>query len=107
MRVLLDEHIDRRLKREFGEGFEVATVTERGWNGKDNGELLRSAEEEFDAFVTMDKSIPHQQNVRRLDLVVVLVEAKSNRFEDLSPLMGRVKETLGSTRPGELARVAR
>jgi hypothetical protein len=39
MRVLLDEHLDRRLKREFGEGFVVATVTERGWNGKDNGNI--------------------------------------------------------------------
>jgi hypothetical protein len=55
----------------------------------------------------MDKSIPHQQNVRRLDLAIVLVEAKSNRLEDLSPLMGGVEEALENTRPGALARVSR
>jgi hypothetical protein len=48
MHVLLDENVDRRLKEPFDDDFEVTTVTERGWNGK-NGELFRAAEHEFDA----------------------------------------------------------
>ena len=31
MRLLLDEQLDRRLKRFFGEEYEVVTVQERGW----------------------------------------------------------------------------
>jgi uncharacterized protein (DUF433 family) len=33
MRVLLDENVDRRLKRHFDAEFEVVTVSERGWSG--------------------------------------------------------------------------
>ena len=60
MRVLLDENMDRRLKRAFDSDFAVMTATERGWSGKRNGELLRLAEVEFDALVTMDKSIEYR-----------------------------------------------
>ncbi len=48
MRVLLDENVDRRLKRIFAEDHYVLTVVERGWSGKENGELLELAQEEFD-----------------------------------------------------------
>jgi predicted nuclease of predicted toxin-antitoxin system len=34
MRLLLDENLDRRLKRFFGEEHEVVTVRERRWGGK-------------------------------------------------------------------------
>ena len=50
MRILLDENIDRLLKSLFAPEFEVMTVSERGWEGKANGELLRFAEREFDAW---------------------------------------------------------
>ncbi len=105
MSVLLDENVDRRLKRLFSEGFEVTTVTERGWNGKDNGELLAAAQEEFDALVTMDRGIPHQQNLEGIALVVLLLEAPSNRLIDLAPLVPETKEALGGARPGDVLRV--
>jgi predicted nuclease of predicted toxin-antitoxin system len=49
MRVPLDENIDRRLKQTFDSEFEVVTVTEPGWRGMKDSELLRAAEAEFDA----------------------------------------------------------
>jgi predicted nuclease of predicted toxin-antitoxin system len=52
MRVLVDECVPRRLKRHLP-GHEVRTVPEVGWAGKKNGELLRLAAREFDAFVTV------------------------------------------------------
>ena len=55
MRVLFDENMDRRLKRAFDSDFAVMTVTERGWSGKRNGELLRLAEAEFDALGPVKK----------------------------------------------------
>lgn len=48
MRVLLDEHLDRKLKWQFEPGVEAVTVAERGWKGVKNGELLRLAQAEFD-----------------------------------------------------------
>ena len=49
MRVLLDENLDHRLKRFFGEEHDIVTVRERGWSGKENGELIQDAQREFDA----------------------------------------------------------
>jgi predicted nuclease of predicted toxin-antitoxin system len=39
MRILLDECLPRRLRRELP-GHDVRTVPEMGWSGKKNGALL-------------------------------------------------------------------
>lgn len=75
-------------------------MAEAGWAGKKNGELLRLAEKEFEVFVTTYKGIPHQQNVSRLGLAVVLLRAKSNAYEDLASLMDEANTALGSAEPG-------
>lgn len=105
MRVLLDEMLDRRLARLLSEGMEATTVHQRGWSGKKNGELLEMAAREFDAFLTTDKGIPHQQDLSRFDLIVVLLQARSNSLEDLIPLVKRVPELVSGVHPGELVRV--
>ena len=58
MRVLLDENLPHQLRPLFANSLEVITVSYRGWKGKENGELLRMAAAEFDAFVTTDRGIP-------------------------------------------------
>ena len=105
MRILLDENVDRRLKRDLSEIHEVVTVAEAGWAGKENGELLRLAEQRFDVLLSTDKGIPHQQNVSRFDLAVVLLRAKSNAYEELAPLMDEVNAKLAHTKPGTVLRI--
>jgi hypothetical protein len=39
-------------------------VQQMGWAGVKNGELLRRAEGEFDLFLTADKNLRYQQNLR-------------------------------------------
>ena len=107
MRVLLDENLDHRLKRFFGEEHDVVTVRERGWSGKENGELVQDAQGEFDALVTMDQGIPHQQNLMEVDLVILLLEAPSNRLADTAPLVEKAEAALSEARPGEIVRVQR
>lgn len=104
--MLLDENMPRQLTRLFAPEIEAMTVGQRGWRGKENGELLRDAEKEFDAIITVDRGIPHQQSLRDLDLAVVLLEAGGNRFEDLFPLVDGAKEALRTIRPGQLVRVS-
>ena len=106
MRLLLDEHLDRRLKRFFSEEHEVVTVQEHGWGGKENGELIESAEGEFDALVTMDQGIPQQQNIAEADLVIVLLQARTNRLADLEPLVDGAEAALLRARPGEVIHIA-
>lgn len=106
MRVLLDENVDRRIKRFFDARHEVFTVADKGWTGKKNGELLGLAQREFDAFVTTDRGIPHQQDIARLDLTVIILEARSTTIEDLTPLMQRVNAALERPDPGTAVSVS-
>ncbi len=106
MRVLLDENMDRRLKRAFDSDFAVMTVTERGWSGKRNGELLRLAEAEFDALVTMDKSIEYQQNLSGIKLGIIIVSARSNRRQDIAPAMPEINKILRTMKAGVIIHVA-
>jgi len=100
VRVLLDEMLDRRLKRFLPTGIDALTVHERGWGSKSNGELLDLAQHEFDILVTTDRGIPHQQDLSRFDLAVVILRARSNSYEDLVPLVGQVSTVLPTARPG-------
>ena len=59
MRLLLDECMPRRLKREFV-GHEVSTVDEAGFKGLKNGQLLRIASEAFDVLITVDRKLSRE-----------------------------------------------
>ena len=70
-----------------------------------NGELLRRAQSEFDVFVTMDRNLPYQQNLRAIGMPVILVSARSNRMSDLRPLIPNILEAITAVQPGEVRRV--
>lgn len=105
MRVLLDENLPHQLRELFAENMEVVTVGYRGWRGKENGELLRMAENEFDVFMTMDQGIPNQQNLSEIRIGIIVLEAKSNRFEDLAPLMSEINIALKTIKNGQILHV--
>jgi predicted nuclease of predicted toxin-antitoxin system len=62
VRVLLDECLPKRLKRELV-GHDTRTVPEMGWASKRNGELLALAVGRFDVFLTADRNLSFQQDV--------------------------------------------
>ena len=79
MKLLLDEHIDWRLKALF-EAHEVFTVYDMGWLGKQNGELMALiGENEFDIFLTIDKNIPYQQNLNNLKSALWVIDTPSSK----------------------------
>ena len=104
MRVLLDECVPRKLKRELP-GHEVLTVTERGWSGVKNGELLALAVAEFDAFLTVDQNLKYQQNLQTFPIGILILVARNNRLKTLLPLMPDVREALAEIKAGEFVRV--
>ena len=102
MRVLLlDEMLDRRLGRLIPEGTKAATVCERGWNGKKNGELLGSAAREFVAFPTTGASLTSEIS-RASTWWPSCSGAKSNSSEDLGPLAEQVPALISGAHPGEI-----
>lgn len=74
-----------------------------GWAGIQNGELLRKAiEAEFEALVTMDGNMVHQQTIARFEIAIIALRAKSNRLADTRPLMNELLLRLPESRPGML-----
>jgi hypothetical protein len=79
--VLLDECVDRRLAG-FVRGHDAKTVPEVGWAGLKNGDLLARAQHEFDAFVTVDRNLPAQQDLSRFSIAIIVLRSRSNRVTD-------------------------
>lgn len=104
MRVLIDECLPRKLKRELSD-HEARTVPEMGWSGKKNGELLRLMTGQFDVFVTADQNLKYQQNLETASVGVIVLAAKSNRLAELLPLVLRLREAVESIQPGDLIRI--
>jgi predicted nuclease of predicted toxin-antitoxin system len=104
MKVLLDECLPRRLHRDLPE-YAVTTVPRQGWSGLEDGALLRVAQREFDALVTMDTSLVYQQNLAGASLCVIVLHASSNRYEALVPLLPALREALRSVRRGQVVHV--
>ena len=103
MRILLDECLPARLRRELP-GHEVQTVPRAGWASIKNGKLLRLIADSarYDIFVTMDKSLPHQQSLKDLPFAIVVLRARSNRFEDTHPLMPELLRRMAEFQPGHV-----
>lgn len=104
-RVLLDACVPKRLARELI-GFEVQHATELGWGDLDDGPLLDAAAGRFEAFITVDKSIPHQQALSHRPFAVLVLHAKTNRIVDLLPLVPKLRAVLKRLVPGTVFDVA-
>jgi predicted nuclease of predicted toxin-antitoxin system len=94
MKLLLDENLPKRLKADFAD-HEISTVRERGWNGIKNGQLLHlMVENGFDALLTFDKNLQHQQNLRQYPVSVFVLTAANNTYKELTRLSGKVHHYL-------------
>jgi hypothetical protein len=104
VRVLLDEQLPFDLAAML-EGHSVTTVAGRGWAGVKNGDLLRRMRGDYDALLTMDRSIEFQQNIAALPFGILLVLALSNRMVHLLPLVPAILEALSTLKGGQLRRI--
>ena len=104
MRILLDESLPRRLSRLLT-AHDIRTATQMGWSGLTNGALLARASAEFDVVLTADQSIEFQQNLKQLPIAVVVLAAKTNRFESLEPLVPLLLKTLTDIQPRRFVRL--
>ncbi len=104
MMILIDENLPRKLAAHL-HGHECRTVVECGWSGKKNGELIVLADPLFDVLLTLDKNIPYQQDVTSGRISVLIVRARSNRIQDLLPVIPECLAALESIQPGQVVRV--
>jgi predicted nuclease of predicted toxin-antitoxin system len=104
MRLLLDESVPAKLRRALA-GHGVRTAVEMEWSGVKNGEMLALAAADFDAFVTVDKNLPYQQNIKGLPIAVVVLDAASNDLHILLPLIPELERRLAMLVPRACLRI--
>lgn len=96
MKLLLDENLPKRLKLLFP-SHQVYTVREKQWNGIQNGDLLSlMLGDQFDALLTFDKNMQHQQNFVKYSLAVFVLNASRNTLDALKPLVPKIEAYLAS-----------
>ena len=71
MRILIGECLNWRLARSLTGHYAVSTQ-KMGWGGIKNGALLEKAAKEFDVFITGDRNLSFQQNVKQFKIAVFL-----------------------------------
>jgi hypothetical protein len=94
VKLLLDHCVDRRVAREFS-AHEVKTAAEMGWAALNNGRLLEAAASAgFDAVVTVDKNLRHQQNLDELRVSVIALELPDSRLPSLLAVIPQIEAAL-------------
>ena len=101
MRILLDECVNAGI-REALAGHEVSTVSEVGWRTSKDGPLLAFAQTCFDVFVTVDRNLPYQQNVKALKIGIVVVRVQSNQIDSYGPVLGALQKAVETVQTGEV-----
>ncbi len=96
MKILLDENIDVAFKEYFKE-YNISTVHDEGWQSKQNGELLKLAvDNEFNFLLTLDKNIKYQQNLKKINIRIILINSKNSKLDTLKDFITQIKDTLNS-----------
>ena len=75
------------------------------WSGIKNGKLLALAQASFDVFVTVDRNLAFQQNLPAFTIAVVVLQAKSNRLQDLIPLVPQLFLAIENVKSGAVIRL--
>ena len=81
-------------------------VQQAGWSGLKNGQLLKNASASFEVFITIDQLIEHQQEIP-IPLAVITIRARSNRIQDIQPLVPALLHALKVAKPGKSTSVGR
>ena len=108
MRLYLDESLPESLRyaiEDDYEGHDVRTSRFMGWKGWPDGNYLPLADGDFDAVLTSDQSIPDQQNLSRMSLRIIVLHGRSNRIQDLLPLLPKAMEALADPSRGQVVRI--
>jgi hypothetical protein len=110
MKAFADECVNRRLLRRLTEHTFVH-IADTHLRSTKNGALLRAVAPDYDVFLTRDRSIPFQQNLKRFPMAFIILRSRSNSLADLLPLVPDLLATLeriaeGGYQPGDLYEIA-
>lgn len=98
-KILLDEHLDVRLKLLFDAQLEVFTIKDKKWQGSLNGDLLQLiVKDKIEVFITNDKNLRYQQKLNKLDLIIIELNTKGNQYFTTEPAIIGINKFLLSNK---------
>ena len=98
MKILFDECMPLPLRRRLAE-FEISTAQEMGWGRVKNGDLLKLAEDKFDAFLTSDQQLKYQQNLKDRKLAILVLS--TNRWPQVKARTQEIIAAVLALKPGD------
>ena len=98
MKILFDECMPQPLRRRLAE-FEISTAQEMGWGRVKNGDLLKLAEDKFDAFLTSDQQLKYQQNLKGRKLAILVLS--TNRWPQVKAKTQEIIAAVLALKPGD------
>ncbi len=102
MKILLDEGVPRIIQKRLDQ-FSISSVEEMGWRAVENGALLDLMAATFQIFITTDKNIPHQQNLKKRGISLILLP--TNRIPLLIELLPKIEEAISTIGIGEFKEI--
>lgn len=93
--ILLDENLPAPLKNDFSNAFQVVTIYDKGWQSKENGELLQAiVDDGIEFLMTADRNLEYQQNLDKYDLRLIVLITYNNRYKTLKRKVSKIEEAL-------------
>jgi len=95
MKVVLDHTIPQALRPLLSGEHEVHTTKYLGWSDYEDHQLLTAAvEASFAALVTLDRSLPHQQETQASPLGIIVLDVHPTTPAHLKTHMDRVQKAV-------------
>jgi len=104
VRILLDECVNSEVKAAFP-GHAATTVSEIGWRGSKDSTLLTYAQGSFDVFVTIDRKLEQQHNLKEFRLGTVIAHVPSNEIRSYQPIFAALLKAAETVRAGDVIHV--
>jgi hypothetical protein len=98
MNVVFDKCVPRPLRQHLP-GHEIHTAEEMGWGTLENGDLIRAAEQQFEAIITSDQQWKYQQNLSGRKLAILVLP--TNYLPAVLKLAPKIRAALTTLRPGD------
>lgn len=98
MKILFDHGTPAPLRSRLA-GHEISTAYEMGWATLSNGDLLAAAEKSFDAFITTDQNLRHQQNLAGRRLAILVLPTTS--WPEIQKHTNQIADSMSALKPGD------
>jgi hypothetical protein len=102
VKILLDEGVPIQILPAFRD-HDITTVQREGWGSMKNGELIARADGSFDVFVTCDKNLKYQQNLK--NRTIAILELSTNKRRIIEENLSRISMVISECKTGSFISV--